>query len=181
MNTKAAMSRFNMRFGHIILLIVVLFIFAGCYATITGTVVDAETAEAIEGAVILVEWTKTKGLGLTHTESYRVIEAVSDKDGKVTITGFFNPFVNPPDVTVYKKGYVAWNNKFIFPDYKKREDFKWQNGYVFRLERFKPEYTHNAHVSFIHGAINYGLSGSDKKLMEETIRWEQLKALQERQ
>lgn len=171
----------SMRFKHAIWAIALLLLTSGCYATITGTVFDAETGEPIEGAVVLVEWTRTKGLGLTYTESYKVIETVSDKEGKVMISGTFNPLVNPPEVTVYKKGYVAWNNKFIFPEYNKREDFKWQNNYVVRLEHFKPEYSYDEHVSFIHGSINYGLPGSEKKLMEEAIRREQLKALEERQ
>ena len=114
------------------LIIFLLFGTIGCYATITGTVVDPETGEPIEGAIVLVEWTKTKGFGLTYTESYKVIEAITDKEGKATVSGIFNPMVNPPDITIYKKGHVAWNNKFIFPNYKKRKDFKWQSEYVFK-------------------------------------------------
>lgn len=48
--------------------------------------------------------------------------------------------VNHPSLTVYRKGYVAWNNQYIFPDRKRRLDFKWSNDYVFRLEKFRPEY-----------------------------------------
>lgn len=152
-----------------------------CYAEITGTIVDAETGEPIEGAVVLVEWTEEKGLpGLLYHESYKVIEVVSDKDGKVKIeNGVFNPTVEPPDVTVYKKGYVAWNNKFIFPDYRKRKDFRWKDGYVFRLERFRDEYTHNAHSSFISMAIGV-LEFEKKRLIHNAVRWEEIKAFEER-
>lgn len=131
---------------RVIGLLAMLLFITGCYAEITGTVVDAETGKPIEGAVVLVEWTKTHGFGHTYTESYKVVEAITDKDGKATIAGTFSPTVNVPHVTVYKKGYVAWNNEMIFPDYKKRTDFKWKNGYVFRLERFKPEYTYDMHT-----------------------------------
>lgn len=143
-----------------------LFIFittSSCYADMTGTVVDVETGEPIASAVVLVEWTKTKGVpGMTHTESYKVVEKVTDNEGKFTVSGVLNPFVSRPDITVYKRGYVAWNNKFIFPDYRKREDFKWQRGYVFKMERFKEEYSFIKHQSFISGAAHVGL-GSEKK------------------
>lgn len=160
-----------------ILCLVVLFLTAGCYATITGKVIDAETGVPIEGAVVLVEWTKTKGFGLTYTQSYQVIEVVTDRDGRATISGVFNPLVNPPHVTIYKKGYVAWNNEYIFPDYKKRDDFKWQNEYVFKLEKFKPEYSYDAHTFFIHSAIGLG---QGEKMMLKDIEWEEGKAFDER-
>ena len=51
-----------MKLKHIFLTILFLFVMAGCEGTITGIVVDAETGKPIEGAVILVEWTKAKGL-----------------------------------------------------------------------------------------------------------------------
>lgn len=148
-------------------LLAMLILITGCYAEITGTVVDAETGQPIEGAVVLVEWTKTHGFGHTYTESYKVIEAFTDKDGKATITGTFSPTVNYPHVTVYKKGYVAWNNEMIFPDYKKRTDFKWKNGYVFRLERFKEDiYTHRDHVMFLYNPVG------DTPKYSDAIRWE---------
>jgi hypothetical protein len=142
-----------------ITVIFITVICSGCYAGITGKVVDAETQQPIEGAVVLVEWTKTKGVpGMTHTESAKVIEAVTDKDGKVAISGYFDPMANSPSVTVYKKGYVAWNNEYIFPDYKKRTDFKWKNGYVFKLERYQDIYSKEDHHSFMtRGIMNKSL------------------------
>ena len=130
---------------------------------INGTVMDSETEEPIEGAIVLVEWTKTEGVpGMTNTESYKVVEKITDNEGKFTVSGVLNPFVSHPDITIYKRGYVAWNNKFIFPDYRKRADFKWQRDYVFKMERFKEEYSFIKHQSFIKGAVHVGL-GSEKK------------------
>jgi len=154
-----------MRIQRLIVMIAVLSLVSGCYFGITGRVIDAETQQPIEGAVVLVEWTKTKGVpGMAHTESAKVIEVVSDKDGKITISGDFDPMVNSPSVTVYKKGYVAWNNEYIFPDYKKRTDFKWGDGYVFRLERFKNSYSYINHDSFVDGAAHVGLSPDKKQI-----------------
>lgn len=146
-----------MRIKHIVLAIAMLLLTAGCYEEVKGTVVDAETGEPIEGAVVLVQWTKTKGLGLTYHEVYKIIEVETDKNGKFTVSGAYNPFVNPPIIVVYKKDYVAWRNDFIFPDYEKRNDFKWQNDYVFRLERFKENYSKEEH----HYFIGHGIIGAD--------------------
>ncbi len=168
-----------MRILYLLLGIGMLVMVPSCYAEMTGTVVDAETGIPIEGAVVLVEWTVTKGMpGMMVTESYKVIEAITDKEGRVYISGVFNPSVKPPHVTVYKAGYVAWNNEFIFPDYKKRADFEWQKDYIFKLEKFRPEYTHDAHTMFIHGAIRLGWD--DKKLMINAIEEEENLAAEER-
>jgi len=167
-----------MKIKHLLIAVMMLFLSTGCYREITGTVVDAETGKPIEGAVILVEWTKTKGFGLTHTESYKVVEVLTDKEGKATISGTFSPFVNPPYVTVYKKNYVAWSSRIIFPDRINRTDFKWKNNYVFRLEHFKAEYSYIEHTSFIRSAIASGRG--DKKVIYEAFGWERKKASKER-
>lgn len=169
-----------MKIKYALSAILFLIFITGCNGEITGIVVDAETGQPIEGAVILVEWTEAKGLpGMSYTESYKVVEVVTDKDGKASIEGAFSPFISGPRVTVYKKGYVAWNNEFIFPDWEKRTDFKWENNYVFKLEKFKPEYSYDKHTSFLSFSI-LGGAYEQKKLIYNAIRWEQLKASEER-
>jgi hypothetical protein len=147
----------------------------------TGTVVDAETGKPIEGAVVLVEWTKKTGIGDYHTESVKVVEAMTDKQGKFTVSGIFDPFVDAPDVTVYKKGYVAWSSRWIFPGYENRTNFRWGD-FVFKLEQFKSEYSHDAHTSFIDSCVNASLSKyyEVKKHFLRAIEWEQDLAFQER-
>ena len=85
---------------------------------------------------MLVEWTKTHGLGEHWTESAKVVETLSDKEGQVNIAGCYDPFVQPPDVTIYKKGYVAWNNYYIFPNSEHRTDFVWKAGMCLRWRNF---------------------------------------------
>jgi hypothetical protein len=151
----------HMKLITVVAFISILIILFGCYSPITGTVVDAETGKPIEGAVVMAEWTKRHGIGDYHTESVKVVEVLSDKDGKVRISGILVPFVDPPDVTVYKKGYVAWSNRSIFMD-GGRKDFVWNNGAVFKLEKFKPEYSYVEHDSFVSRSINASL-GLEKK------------------
>lgn len=154
----------------------------GCSASssaISGTVIDAETGSPIEGAVVLVEWTKAEGVpGLVSTKSYKVVEAVTDKDGKFTVEDVKKLLIDPPDVTVYKKGYVAWSSRWIFPDWRNRTDFKWGTTSLFKLEHFKPEYSYDKHVSFISLSTNSSLGG-EKTLIEKAYRWEELKASSE--
>ena len=166
-----------MRVKLALLLVISLIAIAGCYKGITGTVVDAETGRPIEGAVVLVEWTKAKGLGLTYTESYKVAEVISDKDGKFTLPGCYNPFVNEPNMTIYKKEYVAWSSRWIYPGMKNRTDFKWGDN-IFKLEHFKSDYSYIDHTSYLHRSINLGFG--DKKLIAASFYWEELEASKER-
>lgn len=166
--------------GIILSLGLMIFMSSGCYAEMTGTVVDADTGEPIEGAVVLVEWTITKGMpGMTHTESYEVREALTDQKGNVRISGVLNPLAKM-HVTVYKRGYVAWNSEFIFPDYRKRTDFKWQDDYLFKLEKFKENYTHDSHMSFVRPFFA-GFPSEKMDLISKALDWEEEKAFQERQ
>ena len=166
-----------MKIQLFVLAVLISVISFGCYAGITGIVVDSETQKPIEGAVVLVEWTKTHGIGDHWTESYKVVEAVSDQVGKVSIEGCYSPFVDPPNVTVYKKGYVAWNSQIVFPNYQQRKAFVWKDQ-TFSMEHFKSEYSYNEHTQFIRSAIHLGLGG--KKLIAGAYEWEESRALEER-
>ena len=163
-----------------LLLIIALSMLAtSCYMPLNGIVVDTETNQPIEGAVVLVEWTKTKGFGLTYTESYKVADALSDKDGKFELPGCYSPFVNDPNVTIYKKGYVAWSSRWLFPGMHNRTGFRWSNG-VFRLDRFRDDYSYAAHVTFISLSIIESINSESKSIMQKAYDWETKMANKER-
>lgn len=145
---------------------------------ISGTVVDAETGKPIEGAVVLVEWTRQCGIGDKHTESIKVVENITDKSGKFRISGTLSPLVHSRNLTIYKKGYVAWSSRIIFPDYRNRTDFRWDDYYTFRLEHFKSEYSYVDHTAFISSAINSTIG--NKKIITEAYYWEEMEASKER-
>ncbi len=127
------------------------------YPNIDVQVVDAKTGEPIEGAVLLAQWTTTTCVYECSSTNYKVVEKVSDENGRMTVPGVSKVGVDAPSVVVYKKGYVAWQHDYIFPDYKKRTDFRWRDGYVFELELFKPEYSRGDHVSFITSGYSSGV------------------------
>jgi len=58
-----------MKTRFLTLILLTLACLSGCYFPISGQVIDAETLQPIEGAVVLVEWTKVRGLGEHWTES----------------------------------------------------------------------------------------------------------------
>lgn len=159
-------------------ILLMVFSIVGCYMPIKGRVIDAETQQPIEGAVVMVEWTKKHGFGDSWTESYKVVEVVSDKEGMVQIKGCYSPFVELPHVTVYKKGYVAWNDESIFQG-PARTDFKWGD-YVFKLEHFRPGYSHDRHLYFIRSSIHSAQNLESKQTIYRAFDWETDLAFQER-
>lgn len=160
-----------------VLAIGLIFLTCGCYPGITGKVVDAQTGKPIEGAVVVAEWSITKGfLGLYYSETYKVNETVTDQDGKFSLSGVYNPLVERPQFVIYKKGYIAWRNDRIFPSWKERSDFIWRSNNVYRLKRFVRGYLHNKHTSFITSGIS-GLDASSKLMQAHS--WERKLAQKE--
>lgn len=129
---------------------------SGCAAQVTGTVLDSETGKPVEGAVVLVEWSMTKGVpGLAYGETYRTAETLTDKEGKFSVPKVMNPLVNRPIMVVYKKGYVAWRNDFVFPTWEKRPNFIDNKPAIIKLERFREGYSKDQYDSF----MSYGING----------------------
>ncbi len=165
--------------GFVLTVIIVLYM-NNIYLPLSGTVIDAENGQPLEGAVVLVEWTKTHGIGEHWTESYKVAEVLTDKNGKFSLPGEYNPSVDPPNLTIYKKGYVAWNNELLFPTYKKRTNFSWDRGLLIKLDKFNEGYSHNDHVSFIRTSIGSSMNLMSKKTMYNAFNWEDNLAQHER-
>jgi hypothetical protein len=139
----------NNRF--IALLLLLALVTTGCYFPISGRVIDAETQQPIEGAVVLVEWDEEHGLGFTYHTIYKIAETETNKEGKFSLPGAYSPLVDSPSLLIYKQGYVAWRNDTIFPSFEKRKDYDvWQYSYVYKLERFKEGDSRFKHSMFMH-------------------------------
>lgn len=150
------------------LALVLLLLSSGCYQSITGQVFDGETGKPVEGAVVLVQWTKTHGLGLSYHTVHKIIEIGTDKNGKFKVPGTHSLLVDPPQMVIYKKGYVAWRNDYIFPDYTRRQDFKWGGHNSYKLERFRENYSREQHYIFMgHGIIGTSLEQTPKFVAAE--------------
>lgn len=142
------------------LLLIFFFSLSGCVESgITITVLDAETKEPVEGAVYIAFWNVRKGIGYTVTRTEKIVEGVTDKDGK-----FHIPYVTgrialvEPKLKIYKPSYVGWDKDWIYQGHYRddittvkrvlRNDFKWKDQTVL-LERFPQEYSHNSHLGFL--------------------------------
>jgi hypothetical protein len=147
----------------------ILLLVTGCYPSITGTVVDAKTGEPVEGAIILAQWTQSHGIGLTYHTVYKVLETETDKAGRFSIPGVYSFFVDSPILVIYKKSYVAWRNDLGFPEFKRRTDFKWQDNFIVRLERFKEDFSRDQHHMFlVHGIMGSSLEKTPKYYKAES-------------
>jgi hypothetical protein len=134
-------------FGVITFLVLALAI-TGCATTLRGQVLDAQTGQPISGAVILGVWTKGGGVpGLAHTDLVGVREAETDGEGRFELEGVSGWLLDEKEITVYKFGFVAWSNQYIFPTFARREE----TGVPpqIRLERFPPDGNHREHMRFI--------------------------------
>ena len=112
------------------------------YPPIKGTVVDNASGKPIEGALIVAQWTKKHGFGLTYHELILITETLTDKDGKFAITKTPNDwFLEPPEMIIYKDGYIPWRNDSIFPSCNIVKNNEWNDNATYKLELFTDKYS----------------------------------------
>ena len=94
--------------------------------TFNGRVIDADTKEPIEGAIVVVVWeTERTTPTATHVDLKDVKECLTDKNGEWSIKGpkgrddwpipymsLFIPFTKEPEFIVFKPGYCSWPKGF---------------------------------------------------------------------
>jgi hypothetical protein len=119
------MNKFRFRFILIIGIVLILLLIYGRYliyidGPYSGRVIDAETKEPIEGAVVLVIWemsTCTPGGGVSIY--YDAKETITDKNGEFRVPRLISLALNPlyyldelTHITIFKPGYG------YFPEYQ---------------------------------------------------------------
>ena len=77
------------------------------YPNVKFKVVDAETGQPIEGAVLLVSWLKLGPFVTTVSKLYREDTVLSDENGIFAVPGVFSTALDRPELAVYKRGYVG--------------------------------------------------------------------------
>jgi hypothetical protein len=116
--------------------------------TIRAQVLDAETTLPVAGAIILGVWSKVSNLGGEwRPEFLAVRETETNKEGWFSLEGPGAAGVDEESVTVYRSGYAAWNNLFIFPTSEPRQDMRVPP--MILLQRFPAAASHRQHVDFI--------------------------------
>jgi hypothetical protein len=133
-------------------IILILFLQTGCLYAVRydgeyhGKVVNEETREPIEGAVVLGTWAVYHfGVAGGYSTFYDARETVTDKNGEFTISGQglrILSNVGPMGVLIYKAGYTyyeaGWDNLKISEFHNKQ--VKWEGEVpVFPLRRLSEE------------------------------------------
>jgi len=141
----------------------------GGVASISGTVVDAETGEPLEGAVVVFEWHQTKGPpGLTSTVHYKTVETVTDSEGRFSVPRVLNPLVNEPYFVIYKKGYYCWRAEWDPMTDARRKDFNLSGNLTYEMDRHVPGKYLYKHSKALCGT---GITGNTP-LFDDAISWE---------
>jgi len=134
---------------------------AGCALTgpIRGQALDAQTGHPVPGAIALAVWTRREGppgLRATILAGYQEVEA--DAQGRFSLDRPAGLSFSEESVTIYKPGYIAWNNLDVFPSLEPRQDTRVPTQIL--LERFPAGESHIRHRSFIDiQTMGVGLSG----------------------
>ena len=141
-------------------------------APIDGVVVDSVTNAPIEGAV--VDLTGNEHTGVLQTSRMPVEETVTDAQGRFHLVGYKGKVMEPDiSLAIYKQGYACWGRNSVYNGTAwgkyHAEDWTWRTGYVYRMDKFNPEWSHMEHVSFIRGAL--GQSDPGPKF-DAATRWE---------
>ncbi|MBI4837630.1 MAG: hypothetical protein HY806_00445 [Nitrospirae bacterium] len=117
----------------------------------SGKVIDAETKEPIEGAVVLVKWNKrviTGSPGGPATYIQEIKETLTNKEGEFYIEEYKGFTINPlakiknPEFLIYKPGYCVLPKTFFMPTCKEMKPKKnyyeaFVKGEVAELPRLK--------------------------------------------
>jgi hypothetical protein len=136
---------------------------SGCATSKSGQVVDAQTGGPVAGANVVGVWIRGAGMpGLQHTELVGVRETETDAQGRFHLPAPAS-FLFGEDseaVTVYKYGYVAWSNLFVFPTWVRRPSQRVPSTIL--LERFPVGQIHSRHMDFIGSARMSTLYGREQ-------------------
>ncbi|MGD9579495.1 MAG: hypothetical protein AB7Y74_14755 [Syntrophorhabdus sp.] len=146
----------------------------GMRSTVQVQVIDAETKQPIDNAVVLIYWLKPETflfMRYPGTKEVELKETVSDKNGYFAMPRYGNKDYEYI-LTIYKKGYVCWNNEIVFPTNARRTDFMLKNGVVIAMDRFKEEYSKLEHAGFVNTCSVAGSSLQNPSVFNEAIKEE---------
>ena len=155
MENSKLLKESSMRSFRTVFLILTLVVISGCYPGIKGRVVDGVTGQPLEGALVVAQWTIKHGLpGLQYHDLHKIVETLTDRQGVFSIRSTpNNPFVDPPEMIIYKDGYIPWRNDLIFPSLNTVKDNEWNNNMTYKLEILTEKYTAEQLGQFLNNGI----------------------------
>lgn len=139
-------------------------IFLGPYS---GTVIDSQTGEPIEGASVLVYW--TKGVPYVFKMRSEVIAAkllYTDRKGTYHISRFLpnlglQGVLESTNIIIYQPGYQAYTIRTSHDSpYEKPDSTLKEKDNIVKLDRIPPNFSHKEHYEKIDHAL-WGLRDDD--------------------
>lgn len=146
----------------------------------SGQVIDGQTGEPIEGASVLIYWTKlVPQIIESSSETIEVRLAYTDRNGRYDIPRFYanlglTSFFESTNVIIYEPGYQAYivtvwhDSPYAKPPISFRE-----KDHVIRLDRIPPNFSHREHYKKIEDAL-WGIDDDPPFYMhpEQPVTWE---------
>jgi hypothetical protein len=125
-----------------------------------GRVVDADTGNPIPDAVVQCTWAFVRGVGNATPQASRSTSVRTDVDGRYLVPALrqlptgLSTRLSRFSMVIYKKGYAAYRNDFVFAGKRRRHHTfsQWENRV--RLTRWSPELSHARHLLFIGGGLH---------------------------
>jgi len=164
--------------------LVIVFLPTVCFAIVlgpySGTVIDSQTGEPIEGASVLVYW--TKGVLYIFKMRSEVIEAklvYTDKKGTYHISRFapnlgLSGILESTQIIIYEPGYQAYIMEIHHdsPERKTDESLKVRDSAI-KLDRIPPNFSHREHYEKIERSL-WGLRDNDRTdpISGKPLSWE---------
>jgi hypothetical protein len=157
---------------------------AGCTITHSfgpyfGKVVDAQTGEPLEGAVVLIDFnTKEYTLGGGPRSSFvDAVEVLTDDKGEFKVPAFRAWVFRFPhqwdyhaEITIFKPGYGAYpRSKYVYPAFIPTYSFPSNEHLIIRLPKLK---TYEDRKSNLGGIIPIGVPRDKMKMLVELIHIE---------
>lgn len=155
------------------LLLCFLTITSGCsyYANLSGTVVDGATGRPIEGALVVAQWTKPRGIpGMQYHELHKITETLTDKEGKFSISGTSGFLLDLPKMIIFKAGYIPWRNDMTFPGGKLNKDNEWNNAITYKMDVFTNKYTSMQLYDFLDYGTTIGRGINKAPIFTEVMQ-----------
>jgi hypothetical protein len=158
--------------------LIIVFLPAVCIASVlgpySGTVIDSQTGEAIEGASVLFSREAHVPVppdGLTVEVAVRMVR--TDKSGKYKIPLVFAPkgllsVYNSTRCIIYQPGYQAY---FAFLDSDSAPATFKKRGNIVKLDRIPPNFNYKEHYRRIEDALNLYAIGWEGLTWGRRLTW----------
>ncbi len=147
----------------------------------TGIVIDSRTGEPVEGASVLIYWSKPVFQAIEYsTELIKAELIYTDKQGRYEIPKMLTNIgllgtLDSTNIIIYQPGYQVYTARVLHDSpYEKPDNSFKEKDNIVKLDRIPPNFSYRKHYEKIEGALR-GIreySRGDSTHFEVDITWE---------